>query len=106
MLSTIRAPIGSESPTRSGQCENAVELTSFNSESLINPSLDNNKQRLKEKSPIITTLLGMSTAVTADSPNGDDSIRVNEQSDSKMISESDLQFEKHFSPRIASLFRI
>jgi hypothetical protein len=106
MLSTIRAPIGSESPTRSGHCENAVELTSFSSESLPNPSLDNDKQRRKEKSPILTTLLGMSTAGTAESVNAYDSIPVNEQSDSKMISESEMQFEKHLDPRISTCFGI
>jgi hypothetical protein len=38
--------------------------------------------------------------------NANDSIRVNEQSGSKVISESDLHFQKHPDPRISTFFGI
>jgi hypothetical protein len=60
----------------------------------------------KHPDPIISTRFGIQINLIDGEPNASDSIRLNEQSDSKMISESDLPCEKRRDARISILFRI
>jgi hypothetical protein len=106
ILSTSRAPGGSERLCEQGEHENAVELTSNNSESHSKVIVDKHLHDEKAPSAMTTTCLGTGTAVTDEPQNACDSIRFNEQSDSKMISESESQYEKHPDPRISTCFGI
>jgi hypothetical protein len=49
---------------------------------------------------------GIKMDVRNEDENASDSIRVNREFDSNEIDESDLQYEKHFDPKISTLLGI